>query len=588
MERNCEHLKVRLQIEYARLQDWRRVSGLTDYEDGQDFPDSLKAHKFVLIAILTQIHTLMTDFAEINGRYEELQLGNDAADHSIAMEQQNLALAEITLSYTSPNRDMRHPRGLNHITRGLSMVKNVASHPQKRLRWVAFDQKVFRELLGKLTEFNGHLQELLHGHEARALEAATQRSFLEIVQVRTSVEDLKHLVMASILLNEHRTSVMSPSGNVRLRQDKALRSLAQFKQVGAANDAPHEPKTAQYLDLIQSTEISAYSAISYSKDGPQATAANRKRTDGKYYPGNQTQLQIWIEWKSYRAEYDEIGETHVPLEDHVNRVKELVVLLMSDKPSEFCTPRCLGFFDDRKDSEKSQNDFRFGLVYEKPEDNATPISLNDLIRKVPMPPLSDRIQLAHKIATCILYLHAVNWLHKALRSDSIMVFPKKNKYDLEHPFITGYEYARPDRDGETTTGGAFNPWWEIYAHPMYQGGNTKGHYRKSFDIYSLGVILLEIAYWKSIEVVMEIDPEKAPPKDLYQICGRLLAPDSKYLEYVRANLGDKYCIAVTSCLDARSAFGVRENEAESNVLVGARLQRKYTALVVDSLEQIRV
>ena len=205
-----------------------------------------------------------------------------------------------------------------------------------------------------------------------------------------------------------------------------------------------------------------------------------------------------------------------------------------------------------------------------------------------MPRLSDRIQLAHKIATCILYIHAVNWLHKALRSDSIMVFTKENKYDLEHPLITGYEYARPDRDGETTTGGASNPWREIYAHPMYQGGATKGGYRKSFDIYSLGVILLEIAYWKSIEMIMEIDPGKAPTKDLFQICERLLAPDSEYLEYVRANLGDKYCDAVTSCLNARSAFGISKNEAESNVQVGARLQRNFTALVVDSLEQICV
>ena len=592
MEKDCEHLKVRLHIERARLQNWHTVSGLAKLKDGHEFPDSLKAHKLVLIAILTQIHTLMMDFAEINGRYMEFHPNMEAANQSVTEDRQVSALAEVALTYEPPNRDTKHHRGLNHMVRGLSMVKNVASHP-RRLRWVAFDQKVFRELLGKLTEFNGYLQELLYGHELRALEAATQRTTLEIVQVRTSVEDLKHLVMASILLNDHRASVLSPSENARLQQDKALESLARFKQIGAANDAPNGKATAHHNHLIESTEITTYSKISYARDSPklttaEATATDQRRTEGEYSPDDQTTLQVWIEWKDYTAEYDEDRKTDVPLEKHVNRVKELVALLKSEKPSEFCTPRCLGFFDDRKDSEKSENDFRFGLVYEKPGENASPVSLYHLIRKGSMPSLSDRIRLAHKTATCILYLHAVNWLHKALRSDNILLFPKEDKIDLENPFITGYEYARPDREGETNTGVAPNIWWELYAHPKYQGGRTRGRYRKSFDIYSLGIILLEIAYWKSIEDIMEIDPTKAPRKDIFQICERLLAPDSKYKAYVRTNLGDRYCTAMTSCLDARSACGISEEEAEMSVFTGARLQKQFTALVVDSLQEIRV
>ena len=87
---------------------------------------------------------------------------------------------------------------------------------------------------------------------------------------------------------------------------------------------------------------------------------------------------------------------------------------------------------------------------------------------------------------------------------------------------------------------------------------------------------------------MEIDPSKAPRKDIFQICEKLLAPDSKYKEYVRADLGDRYCTAMISYLDARSACGISEEEAESTVLTGAKLQKQFTALVVDSLQGIRV
>lgn len=413
------------------------------------------------------------------------------------------------------------------------------------------------------------------------------------MQVRTSVEDLKHLVMASILLNDHRASILSPSENARRQHDKALESLARFKQIRAANDAPNGQETAYHNYLIKSTEITTYSTISYSRDGPKlttakATTTDQRRTEGEYSSDNQTTLQVWIEWKGYTARYDKDRQTDIPSEEDVNRVKELVALLKSEKPSEFCTPRCLGFFDDRKDSAKSENDFRFGLVYEKPEENVSPVSLYHLIREDSMPSLSDRIRLAHKTATCILYLHAVNWLHKALRSDNILLFPKENRIDVENPFITGYEYARPDRDWETNTGVAPNVWWELYAHPNYQGGRTRGRYRKSFDIYSLGIILLEIAYWKSIEDIMEIDPSKAPRNDIFQICEKLLAPDSKYKEYVRVNLGERYCTAMTSCLDARSACGISDEEVEATVLTGAKLQKQFTALVVDSLQEIRV
>ena len=110
----------------------------------------------------------------------ELHPEVEAANRSVTEDRQLSALAAVERPYEPPNREIKHHRGLNHMERGLSMVRNVASHP-RRLRWVEFDQKVSRELLGKLTEFNGYLQELLYGHELRALEAATRRTTVEIV-----------------------------------------------------------------------------------------------------------------------------------------------------------------------------------------------------------------------------------------------------------------------------------------------------------------------------------------------------------------------------------------------------------------------
>lgn len=572
MEKDCGHLRVRLEIEEARFIDWREAAGLTDYKDGQDLPASLKADRFVLVAVLTEIRTLQADFIEINGKYVELQEPKDGqrVEKKVKVER-------------------KLPRGLNHIVKGASMAKGIARKPRK-LVWVVFDQHVFIKLLERLTALNVYLRDLLDGQQARSLEAITQKTMLEIVQVKTSVEELKHLVAAAMLL-EDRVSGKPSNSDVRRRNDMALASLAGFKGLKCANDGPDEQSPPEYKGLMGSKKLENWKVIYEESPRSPNETLDRVRVEGKLRTGEETSVPVWIEWKRYKATHDEKRDTQVPIEEHVRRVNELVALLRSKKPEQFCSPRCLGFFDDREDLDRSKHECRFGLVYERRgSDGAelSPISLHYLIHNEPMPSLSDRVRLAHKVATCVLYLHAVNWLHKALRSDSVLICRKNGVLDMRTPYVTGYEYARPDKDGGTTTGGEYNPWWETYVHPLYQGSRTQGTYRKTFDIYSLGIILLEIAYWKTIEQIIDIDPGKVATSELCKIQQNLLDPESKYLDHVHANLGDNYHLAVKSCIQERSAFDIRDDERETDMEVGARLQQQFTDLVVDRLESISV
>ena len=516
MPNECNYMRTRLQIEYLRLLDWTEVAGLIEYEDGQDLPDSLRTDRFVLIAILTEIRSSMEDLAEINGKYVELRPEEDGAKKKEAMELELVEqFSNISLAYEKKAGNRKYPRGLNHIARSSVMAKDVVRHP-KRLQWVAFDKDVFKKFLVRLTELNDYLHEIMHGHQARALEAATQKTYLEMVQVRASVDELKHLVMAAMLLQDHDLQEPS-SSSVRHRNERALASLAEFKTLNAANEASSGDKPPAYDNVMKMTQLMYTSLTIFydTTDAPDVSSHSRTRTQGKYYPGDGTEHYVWIEWKTYKTKHDRHLNKEIPIKDNVKRVKELVSLLQKDKPSEFRAPRCLGFFDDRDDSPQSEHDYRFGLVFEKPSSDSVPKSLHQILSK-PKPSLTDRISLAHKIATCVLYLHAVNWLHKGLRSDSVLFFPPINTpaTTLTQPYLTGFEYARPDKDGETTTGGEVDDWWELYVHPSYQGSSAKGTYRKTFDIYSLGIILLEISYWKRIEEIVGIDPDTATTQEM--------------------------------------------------------------------------
>jgi hypothetical protein len=299
---------------------------------------------------------------------------------------------------------------------------------------------------------------------------------------------------------------------------------------------------------------------------------------------------VWIEWKPYKEVWNQALHKQVSSREDVKRVKALVALLESSKPAEFCVPQCLGYFDDRDDADHSQHDFRFGLIFQKPDwvpPHVAPVTLHHLISTMPMPSLTDRVALAHKIAVCVLYLHAVNWLHKAIRSDNILLFSTTSSPELTKPYLSGFNYARPDRPDETTTGDGLDSWAELYVHPDYQGLGTKSTYRKTFDIYSFGIILLEIARWSKIEHIVDVDPDSATFAELKGIRSKLLQLNPESLAAVKASCGDRYHGAVKSCIEGGAAFGIHEDEDEVAAETGAKLQQGFTRLVVDALENIR-
>lgn len=589
MPDDCRYMRVKLQMEYSRLLDWCEVAGLIELKDGQDLPDSLRTKKSTLVTILTEIRMSMEYLAEIRGRYVEFNSAVDNASEKAAIETDLLEeFSHLAVSYEKQPGQLKQTHDRNYIARGISMASKVVKDP-KRLQWVAFDKDVFLKLLGRLTELNDCLQELMHGHQARALESATQKTYLEMVHIGGSVAELKHLVTAAMLLQE-RNGVESSTASIRRRNEKALASLADFKTLNATDEGLGCGRPAVQRNSASPSQLN-YSQIYYEEDSAvTSTSDSRIRTEGKLYPGNGTEQHVWVEWKAYDTKYDRQLEKHVPLPKTLKRVKELVSLLQSDKPSQFCAPRCLGFFNDRDDTKDSNHRSRFGLVFEKPEKSASPVSLRQVIFTEAKPSLTDRVCLAHKISTCVLYLHAVNWLHKGLRSDGVIFFPNSSDArSIRNPYISGYEYARPDKDGQTTTTTTvFADYLMLYVHPNYQGYEAKGTYRKTFDIYSLGIVLLEIAHWKRIENILDIDTHTAKPAQLKAVRERLLQPGSPYLAFVRENLGDRYYTAVKSCIEGRSAFDIGDGESEADVQTGAKLQHRFTTLVVDALESISV
>ncbi|KAF2112294.1 hypothetical protein BDV96DRAFT_689587 [Lophiotrema nucula] len=133
--------------------------------------------------------------------------------------------------------------------------------------------------------------------------------------------------------------------------------------------------------------------------------------------------------------------------------------------------------------------------------------------------LGDRIQLAASLAQALESFHKVGWVHKSLRSENIVFFSsrkiseddKLSAVDPTHPWLFGFEYSRPE-DADTALQSDFSVDSNAYRHPE-RWGKPLVKFEKYHDVYSLGIILSELAYWKPVKEFPEmkqkqIDPEK--------------------------------------------------------------------------------
>jgi hypothetical protein len=131
------------------------------------------------------------------------------------------------------------------------------------------------------------------------------------------------------------------------------------------------------------------------------------------------------------------------------RVKELARMLHEFEPaaSDESGPRtlkCKGWYEDQATAQ-------FYFVYRLPAECEVPSgdtefrSLSKLY-KTSTPSIGARIRLARSLAMTLLRVHEQNWLHKGIRSDHVLFFPRKagGRPSLDYPRLVGFDYARRD------------------------------------------------------------------------------------------------------------------------------------------------
>ncbi|KAI1110060.1 hypothetical protein F5Y14DRAFT_430119 [Nemania sp. NC0429] len=217
-----------------------------------------------------------------------------------------------------------------------------------------------------------------------------------------------------------------------------------------------------------------------------------------------------------------------------------------------------------KDATVPNGCFYFAFDYPEAAAGRKPVSLQELIRSGEARyrlSLNDRFNVAKVVARCLGTLHSDGWLHKSVRSQAIKFFFGKADddddefaaLDTSAPYLTDFGFSRPlggfsvVRSPPAST--AVNLDMDVYRHPR-RFGHPSQYFNKVHDVYSLGVVLLEIGIWKTAKQMYEeaFGPAKQDPTG-EEVKRAFVERAEGELEH---SMGSAYRDAVLLCLDGKA------------------------------------
>lgn len=240
---------------------------------------------------------------------------------------------------------------------------------------------------------------------------------------------------------------------------------------------------------------------------------------------------------------------------------------------------CEGFYQDHSAAQ-------CGLVYRFPRSSRMSecfTTLHDVLKLTIgntrfRPPLDKRFSLARELSTSLANLHSVQWLHRRVSSHNIGFFYRE-KFNNSwrringRPYFLGFLYSRSDGAG-FTEGPTDNQEHRLYQHPNYL--KDRGRYEQAYDYYSMGLLLLEIGLWQSLEQLQERNkPVNGTSKTLHNFVCEDCVPRLAF------NMGKDYMQAVVRCL--KTEFDVDQCQDEDEKFL--TMHQHFLRLVVGQISK---
>ena len=349
------------------------------------------------------------------------------------------------------------------------------------------------------------------------------------------------------------------------------------------------------LRIPPSTRTPGSSPPSY--EAVAASAEDRVPAYLKHEAGSQDVNDIPV-----ILEYSSVDDSPTMNKGSYQRVDELLEILQASPLSEGtayrATLRLLGWFED-------PYQMRCGLIYEIPSfplyqlpnpgagsffsTSKPPQSLLSYLQhgadtdSTNMPSLEDRFRLAFNLASSVLYFHTKGVTHRNINSNNVLFFPNDRilvssddkewkEGVIRKPYLTSFDQAAEDAPNVLE-----EPFISsIYRHPRTVRG-LRASFRPAYDLYSLGLTLLEIGFWMPLSKLWKTRYTRADFKVRLQ---------SVYIKKLAAKCGTRYMRIVDKCLRAADDHRIARRPSNLEGHINHQPSRPETDLYWDVVKPL--
>lgn len=426
----------------------------------------------------------------------------------------------------------------------LPLIKEGEAFPQ---RPAVFDAARYEDLLHDLTTSIDTLYDLTQSR--RALARGEHPTFEDPIQ-QPIEQPLK------------------PRSSISKRPYRSIYDNASFVSSGSTlvNPAFEKPFLSPYTGLPSRIELSAlrlpietpppYEAVGVPSTTRMVALLVRNRVSESVQSAiasTAPEVPVLVEYANYDATYRATG---VP--PPLQRLEALAAFFQPMRADSQTNLSLLGYFEDAEQP-------RIGLVYDLPytiqnklqtgmsAEPLAPLSLLKLVQKankqqsssteVPAPALEHRFRMALRLTEQLHSLHARQLAHGNINSSSVIFTTTENETEanrleqLRKPLWASFDLFSKSNIEGVHRASDFN----IYRHPLDEPNGVDREFPVDlkFDLYGLGVILLEIGLWTPVG-----DLYKAK----YTLADFKLRLEKIWIPKLGAKCGSAYMRAVETCL----------------------------------------
>jgi serine/threonine protein kinase len=519
LPKEAEALIVALKLEEYRLLNWGEVMNIA--KGRQIITEShVEAH---LLNALRQCEESLSRFIRFELRAntveDNTQPSSDTNDSRVGK-----------VRFPQESRSLRD--------RSLVIVEAGRRYPS-RLRWALSDKRKLQKLLENIRLLNDYLQRLMTLSLAQSLAETQQQTHFRILQLNNHVDSLLKLAEASHILPTNPPIQTEGSLSNLNNPLSPLDTLARSKILLSRLDEGGTERNLERNLQIPPEDLKLWF------DGFQNRRMNA--TLGS--------KSVWVEYVPY---------SRSPRLD-LHRAEAIATILHSNRErlSEFHIPYCIGYVVDGT---------TVGYVFEIPLSTSSLVSLLDLLKlnSTQRPSLTARVTLALAAAEALQYLHSINWLHKEFRSDNVLFIlslkEEFNDSDIENPVICGFDHEKDNSD---------------YQHPEVRQHWSPIPFKKTHDVYSLGVLLLEICLWLPIDSL-----QNEFPFGIERNFAFIMEESSPMYKKVQQHAGNSFAAIIHDCLTGTASFSLSNEDDQLSEVTGSQIQKQYYQKVIKPLKAL--